>query len=312
MPKGSSGWIVKTVKQAKGNDYMPTQYKSNFLKIIFLLFIFCFIGNVAAFAAQPVRISVTAGGGSGIEQEAVDKISYQLSNNPNVVISTVNPDWYVVCKIEQALNQLSGQIRYNGTVTIKSADGQIINTVSMQKYNQDINPEDFAAPSTQSSGNYSPYGTNVNVGVTLNTAQSLVPLNKKLVDSAVHEVTEAMSSRACEDIEQALVIEVASREQLDTANQLAAHNEYDQALAALSQVDANSLHYKESQKLSARFQMEKHCLQLINQAQINARKKQYLTAIALLRQVDKNSKRAPLARIRIASYRQSLLTQKKK
>jgi len=291
---------------------MQTQCKNNFLKIIFLLLTICLIGKTAAFAAQPVRISVTAGGESGIEQEAVDKISYQLSNNPNVVISTVNPDWYVVCKIGQVLDQLSGQIRYNGTVIIKSADGQVISTVSMQKYNQDISPQDFATPSSQRSGGSGPYGTNVDVDVTLNTTQPLVPLNKKLVDSAAHEVTEAMSSRACTDIGQALVVEIAARERLNAANQLAKSDEYDQAIVMLSQIDANSLHYKESQKLAARFQMEKHCLQLIKQAEANARKKQYVTAIALLRQVDKSSQRANVAKALTYSYRQALLTQKKK
>ncbi len=56
--------------------------------------------SVAAQAAvPPVRMSVTPGGQSGIEQEVCDRLSMGLGNAQDVVISTVNPDWFVVCTI---------------------------------------------------------------------------------------------------------------------------------------------------------------------------------------------------------------------
>lgn len=126
-------------------------------------------------AAPPVRIAVVTGGGSGIEQEIVDKITNEIQNNPNVSVSTVNPDWYVVCNIKEMMDQMSGQIRYNGNVIIKtSGKGQIIDTVAVQKYNQDFS----VTPGAQ--------------------------LNKALVDRAAKEATSAAASRTIPAIERAV------------------------------------------------------------------------------------------------------------
>src|SRR5580693_3166201 len=93
---------------------------------------------IAALAAPPVRIAVVCGGGSGIEQEIVDRISNNLSSINDVVLSTVNPDWYVVCNINENIDQASGAVRYNGSVIVKTAGGHVISTKAVQKYNQDF------------------------------------------------------------------------------------------------------------------------------------------------------------------------------
>lgn len=73
-----------------------------FLKKIAVAIIGIVVMAQAAFAgAPPVRIAVVPGGGSGIEQEIVDRISSSLSANQNIALSTVNPDWYVVCNIKE-------------------------------------------------------------------------------------------------------------------------------------------------------------------------------------------------------------------
>src|ERR1700722_10610840 len=95
----------------------------------------------SAQAAPPVRIAVVPGGGSGQEQEVVDQISNRLQEmQQTVALSTVNPDWYVVCNIKENTDQVSGQIRYNGTVIIKTNTdpATILGTVAVQKYNQDF------------------------------------------------------------------------------------------------------------------------------------------------------------------------------
>ena len=53
---------------------------------------FC-ASTLAALAAPPVRIAVVCGGGSGIEQEIVDRISNNLSTMivAMFMLSTVNP-----------------------------------------------------------------------------------------------------------------------------------------------------------------------------------------------------------------------------
>ncbi len=68
------------------------------------------VGVTAAYAAPPVRIAVVPGGGSGQEQSAVDGITAGLEGNSNITLSTVNPDWYVVCSINEQTDQVGGTV----------------------------------------------------------------------------------------------------------------------------------------------------------------------------------------------------------
>src|ERR1017187_3684804 len=107
-----------------GYRWAPTLKKGMVAALLFLLFSFW----QAAHAAPPVRIAVVPGGGSGQEQEVVDRITDRLQEIQTVALSTVNPDWYVVCNIKENIDQVSGQIRYNGTVIIKTVGGDILGT----------------------------------------------------------------------------------------------------------------------------------------------------------------------------------------
>ena len=98
----------------------------------------CLMVSPAFANAPPVRVAVVPGGGSGMEQDVVDQISQQLGGMDGLEISTTNPDWYVVCNIKENIDQMSGQIRYNGNILIKTVGGKVINTVAVQKYNQDF------------------------------------------------------------------------------------------------------------------------------------------------------------------------------
>ena len=226
--------------------------------------------------APPVRIAVVPAGGSGIEQEAVDRISSQLQDLKDVVISTVNPDWYVVCNIQENTNQMSGQIRYNGTVTVKTTDGQVVSSIAVQKYNQDFSLSPGA------------------------------PLNKKLVDGAARDVIGGMSERAIGPLQQAVQTEMDTREHVIKAGQDADGDKYDEAIGLLAQVTPDSTHFKQVRAMIMQFQIEKHCLELCNSAQSKAKQGRYAEAISLMKQVDKHSKRYKFAQGKIGAYRQAI------
>lgn len=212
-------------------------------------------------APPPVRLSIVPSGGSGIEQDIVDNISSQFSDDPTVAISTVNPDWYVLCNIHESNDQVSGQIRYNGTVTIKTRDGQVVSTVAVQKYNQDF------------------------------SLQPGAPLNKKLVDSAAREVINAISERAVGKIRDAVNIEESAREQIIRAETLASDDKYAEAIDVLAALGPDTVHFDAAKKRIAQFQMEKRALELVSAAQTKAKAGSYREAIALLKDVDLQSKR---------------------
>lgn len=175
----------------------------------------------------PVRISVVTGGQSGIEQDIVDKISVQLEQNPSVAISTVNPDWQVVCTIKENMDQYSGQIRYNGDVVVKTMKGQVITTVAVQQYKQDFSVTPGA------------------------------PLNKALVDRAAREATAGAAARAIPRIEQAVEIEMDTREKIITAQIQAEQKQYDAAINTLRLVSADSPHFQNARDLMNEFEMKK-------------------------------------------------------
>ena len=229
--------------------------------------------GLPALAAPPVRLAVMPAGGSGIEQEIVDRISSQFEGDPSVVLSTVNPDWYVLCNIHESNDQVSGQIRYNGTVTIKTGDGQVVSTVAVQKYNQDF------------------------------SLQPGAPLNKKLVDSAARDVINAISERAVNQLKDAIQTELQSRDQIIKAEALASNDKYDEAIAILSNIGPETVHYKAVQKRLAQFQIEKQALELIQSAESKAKAGRYAEAIASLKGVDAKSKRYKMAMQLIGRYR---------
>jgi hypothetical protein len=191
-----------------------SEAKRIFFWCIGLCFVVLSCVRPALAEAPPVIIAVVAGGGSGQEQEVVDRISGQLQNNQDVMLSTVNPDWYVVCNIKEMLDQNSGQIRYNGVVTTKTTKGHIINTVSLQKYNQDFS----LTPGTQ--------------------------LNKKLVDNAVQDVIAGLCDRAAGPIQHAIEIEMETRERMIKATVLGQHGKYDEAIALLRPISPETPHFE--------------------------------------------------------------------
>ncbi len=227
----------------------------------------------AAIAAAPVRLSIMASSGSGIEQDIVDYIAAHFNDDSNVVISTVNPDWQVSCQIVDKQDRQSGQIRYNGTVTIKTLDGQVVGTVSVQKYNQDYSLEQGA------------------------------PLNKQLVDSAAKEVIKVVGERAAEKINEAVEVEIQTRDQIAKANFLGDKDEYDQAIVVLKEIGRDSVHFQAVQKSIAQFEMEKRALELTRNAEAKAKIGQYSQAISLLKDVDIHSKRYKLSKQLTAKYR---------
>jgi hypothetical protein len=183
---------------------------------------------VAAIAQAPkVRISVVAAGGSGIEQDAADRISGQLEAQPDVILSTVNPDWTVSCKVQEVNDQYSGQIRYNGTVTIRTNDGQVVSTVSAQKYKQDF------------------------------SMRRGEPLNKALVEGAARECAEEISARAVPPIEQAVLTEMDTRERVINASKLGDQGKYDQAIALLQRISPDSTHFRQVRALMTRYERAK-------------------------------------------------------
>lgn len=238
-----------------------------------ILSLFC---QLSANAAPPVRIAVVSGGGSGIEQSAVDRIGSDLSQIPNVVISTLNPDWYVVCNVVDSNDVASGSVKVNGTVTIKTVDGQVIHTASLQ-----TNKQDFSL-------------------------QPGAPVNKALVTQATRELLGGMAQRIRQPLQEAVAIEIETRDKIIDAQVNADQDQYDQAIAILMPISPDTPHFKGVRELISQFQIEKQCLETVNKAKEEAKKGQYSQAIATLKDVDKRSKRFKEAQNLIASYKAQL------
>lgn len=229
-------------------------------KLVVSLAALIFSAQAALAGAPPVRIAVVQGGGSGIEQDIVDRISNALSNNPNVALSTVNPDWYVVCNIKEFMDQTSGQIRYNGSVLIKTTGGHIISTVAVQKYMQDFS----LSPGT--------------------------PLNKALVDKATRDATSGAAERAIGPIENAVQVEMETREKVIQAQMAAEQEEFDQAINALRLVTPDSPHFQNVRNLMDEFAMEKQAKENLAKAQALIKSGKSGQAIALLKAIPAKSR----------------------
>ena len=220
-----------------------------------------------------MRIAIVPGGASGMEQEVVDRISDQLQGNGNIVVSTVNPDWYVVCNITDRPDLVGQTVRVNGTVTTKTTDGHVLNTISAQTNKQDFN---------------------LNPGTP-------APLNKALVDSAVREVIQGLSQRAIGPIQDAVEVEIQTRDKIVKAQTLGDSDKYDEALSLLMTISPDTPHFKGARALIAEFQMELEAIDLIKEAQADARKGATRQAISLLKAVNLRSKRYGIARGLLAS-----------
>lgn len=229
-----------------------------------------------AWAAPPVRIAVVAGSGSGIEQEIVDRVTNSITALSDVEVSQVNPDWYVICNIHENLDQVSGAIRYNGSIIFKTAGGQVLNTVAVQKYNQDFSLSGGA------------------------------PLNKKLVDNAARDVINSSANRIVGPIQQAVIVEMQTRDRIIQAEDLAEQDKYADAIDLLQPITPETTHFKDVRDLIDQFQMELDALNRVNGAQEKAAKGRYSEAIAILKDVNIKSKRYKLSRQRIAAYRAAL------
>lgn len=253
--------------------------KTSLVKVFPLVALIVMVLAAAAPAianAPPVRIAVVTGGGSGVEQSIVDKINDRLEQNPNVALSTVNPDWYVVCNIKEFMDQMSGQIRYNGTVLVKTVGGQIISSIAVQKYNQDFS----LTPGT--------------------------PLNKALVDRAAKEVIYAAAQRAVTPIERAVDVEMDTRNKIVKAQIMADSEQYDGAINALRMVTPDSPHFKNVRGLMDEFMAEKRAMEALKNAKANAAKGRYSSAINLLKPISPKSRYSAQAKKLLSTYRARL------
>lgn len=232
--------------------------------------------SLPVWAAPPVRIAVVAGSGSGIEQEIVDRVTNSLGEISDVVVSTVNPDWYVVCNIHESLDQNSGSIRYNGSIIVKTAGGQVLNTVAVQKYNQDFSLSGGA------------------------------PLNKKLVDNAARDVINSSASRVVGPIQQAVIVEMQTRDHIIQAEELADQDKYPDAIDLLQPITPDTTHFKDVRNLIDEYQMELDAMNRVEAAQEKASKGRYGEAITIVKEVNPKSKRFKLSRQRMAAYRAAL------
>lgn len=257
---------------------------SNRLLLIVTLALGILIGFASpSFATpRPVRIAVVAATGSGTEQQVVDSLSSQLQEDGNIVLSTVNPDWLVTCRIEDHTDIAALTVRVNGTITIKTAAGEnVLNTISAQANKQDFST---GAPT---------------------------PLNKALVTSAMREVVQELSQRAVRPIEDAVVTEIDVREKLASAHVLYDADKYDDALATVMLITRDSPHFWPAHNLADQIKMEKEALSLVTQAKASARQGQHRQAIADLRQVSSKSKRYKTAQGLIATYSRPTLEKSK-
>jgi len=218
---------------------------------------------VSAFAAPPVRLAIVPGNGSGMEQEVCDRIVERIQENPNLKIGTVNPDWTAVVNIADKSDLVAQTTRVNGTLTIKTRDGHVIDTVSVQANKQDFN---------------------LNPGTP-------APMNKALVESAVREVIGKLTDRAISPIETAVETEIETRDKIIQAHNLADEDKYNEALDLLKTITPETPHFKGARELIAEYQMEQDAIDLINEAKANVKAGRRPSALANLRAVNKLSKR---------------------
>jgi hypothetical protein len=235
------------------------------------LALLCLPASVWA-APPPVRLALVPGNASGMEQEVVDRITSALQGNSNIKLSTVNPDWFGVVNIIDKIDSIALTIRVNGTLTIKTRDGHVIDTVSVQSNKQDFN----LSPGTPA------------------------PLNKGLVNQAVEEVIGKLSERAIDPINDAIAVEMETRGKIIQANQLGDQDKYAEALDILKTIGQDTPHFKGARELMHEFQMEQDALDLMNQAKADARAGRYSQAIVRLKAINKASKRYQPARQMIA------------
>lgn len=240
-----------------------------------LLLLICILPSLAA---PPVRIAIVPGGASGMEQEVVDRITDRLSGNPNIAISTVNPDWLAVVNISDKPDLMAQTIRVNGTLTIKTTDGHIVSTTSVQSNKQDFN----LSPGTPA------------------------PMNKALVDSAAREVIANLTERAINPIQDAVQVEIDTREKIISAHNFADDDKYDDALKLLMTISPETPHFKGARALIAEYQMEADALDLMNQAKANVKSGKLRPALIQLKGISEKSKRRLAAKQMIASIQRSL------
>lgn len=227
-------------------------------------------------SAPPVRIAVIPGGGSGMEQEVVDRISSELQSNPNVKVSTVNPDWFVECSIFDRTDTVGGSVRVNGTVVIKTLDKHILNTISTQ-----TNKQDFSLTPG-------------------------MPVNKVLADKGAREVIGILVDRARQPLAEAIETEMQTREKLMQAQNLGDEDRYAEGLQILMSVTQDSPHFDGARKMMAEFQMEQDAMDMVKEAQLLAKQGKYRQAIEVLKGVSPKSKRAGLAKALSSRYRAAL------
>lgn len=167
----------------------------------------------------PVRIAVVPGGGSGMEQDVVDGINNSLSGQSQIALSTVNPDWFAICNILDKTDIQGQNVRVNGTVTIKTSDGHVVDTVSTM-----VNKQDFSlTPGT--------------------------PVNRVLVDNAVREVIRSLVERSVPKIMNAVQIEMATREKVVRAYKLADQGQVAAAIALLNEISQDSPQFKRARRV---------------------------------------------------------------
>lgn len=170
-------------------------------------------------AVPPVRIAVVPGGGSGKEQQIVDEIKAPLQNNPQIVLSTVNPDWYVICNVLSKTDPAQLSVTCNGTVTIKTSDGHVIDTVSTE-----VTKQDFAVSPTTS-------------------------LNRVLIDKAAREAISTVAQRAVPRILDGVTIEMDCRQKVVDAYRMADQGNVSGAIALLNQISADSPNYRRARRV---------------------------------------------------------------
>ena len=225
-----------------------------------------------------VRIAVVPGGGSGMEQEVVDRVSGDLQSNPRAKVSTVNPDWFVQCNIFDRNDTGGGSVRVNGTVVIKTVDGHVLNTVSMQ-----TNKQDFSLTPG-------------------------MPVNKALANKGVAEVISGLVDRIRQPLAEAIDIEIQTREKLMNAQNLGDDDKYQEGIQVLMTVSQDSPHFTGARKMMDEFQMEQDAIEMVKEAKGLAAAGKYSQAIQVLKQVSPRSKRVRqgLVPSLIAKYRASM------
>jgi hypothetical protein len=125
------------------------------------------------------------------------------------------------------------------------------------------------------------------------------PLNKALVDRAARDVISQLADRAIGPLQQAVQIEMETRERVDKANELAEAGKFDEAMQLIEPITPDTTHFGQVQNLHEQLAADKQAVELMKAAIAKEKAGHFAEALPLFRQVNPKSRLSRLAKQKV-------------